>query len=59
MWARRTGEHPLEEILFSIGSTLYWALDEADAFRPTWRSEAPGLASRLEGIIHEALPNAS
>jgi hypothetical protein len=50
---------PLHEILMSIASCLYWAMDEADYFRPGWRGEAPVLASQMERILDEALPRAS
>lgn len=51
--------HRLDEVLFSVASTLYWAMDEADANRPTWRAEVPDLARQLEGVLDEALPRAS
>lgn len=43
----------------SIAESLYWAMDEADHFRPNWRGEVPALASQMEEILDEALPHAS
>lgn len=58
MWADRRVQS-LDDILIFVASSLYWAMDEADSYRPNWRREVPTLARQMERIVDEALPCAS